>query len=145
SLSAFFNNTTQPVRDGNIKDTPPIVVVPTAADRPRWDALQGEIAALRGKIDARKRKAEPEFAQWLAGVKPDDLKVYVPQEGLVLRAPLNEGQGKKISLVTNGSESQISREEAIKWLPGRDAKQKAVSLQTTPAIELPDVGDFEAD
>ncbi len=32
-LSAFFNNTTQPVMDGNIKDTPPTVFVPSAADR----------------------------------------------------------------------------------------------------------------
>ena len=45
SLSAFFDNTTQAVRDGNIKDTPPVLVVPAAADRSRWDALQGEIAA----------------------------------------------------------------------------------------------------
>ena len=27
-LSAFFNNTTQPIMDGNIKDTPPTVLVP---------------------------------------------------------------------------------------------------------------------
>jgi hypothetical protein len=30
SLSAFFNNTTQKAMDGNVKDTPPIVVVPTS-------------------------------------------------------------------------------------------------------------------
>ncbi len=28
-LAAFFNNTTQAAMDGNIKDTPPIVAVPT--------------------------------------------------------------------------------------------------------------------
>ena len=37
-LSAFFNNTTQPVMDGNIKDTPPTVLVPSAADKARWQS-----------------------------------------------------------------------------------------------------------
>ena len=37
-LSAFFNNTTQKAMDGNIKDTPPVVVVPNRTDRPRWEA-----------------------------------------------------------------------------------------------------------
>ena len=32
-LSAFFNNTTQPVMDGNIKDTPPTVLVPSTRRR----------------------------------------------------------------------------------------------------------------
>ena len=32
-LSAFFNNTTQDAYDGNIKDTPPVVVVPQPEDR----------------------------------------------------------------------------------------------------------------
>ena len=37
-LSAFFNNTTQAAMDGNIKDTPPVVVVPQQQDRARWQA-----------------------------------------------------------------------------------------------------------
>jgi hypothetical protein len=36
-MAAFFNNTTQAVRDGNIKDTPPIIAVPLPADRERFD------------------------------------------------------------------------------------------------------------
>src|SRR5262245_2002608 len=91
SLTAFFDNTTQPVRDGNIKDTPPILVVPTMADRLRWDALQADIAAARTKLDTRKREAQGEFDAWLASIKIEDLKAYVPQEGLALRASLTEG------------------------------------------------------
>jgi hypothetical protein len=37
SLTAFFRNTTQDTMDGNVSDTPPIVVVPREKDRPRWD------------------------------------------------------------------------------------------------------------
>ena len=35
-LSAFFNNTTQPAMDGNVKDTPPVIVVPRMEDRACW-------------------------------------------------------------------------------------------------------------
>jgi mono/diheme cytochrome c family protein len=144
SLSAFFDNTTQPVRDGNIKDTPPVLVVPPAADRARWDALQGELAAARTELDARKREAASEFEQWLASIKSEALKNYLPQDETV-RAPLSEGEGKSIGLVVQGDDRQISREETINWAAGRDDKQKALSLQTSPAIELADIGDFEAD
>ena len=43
-LSAFFNNTTQGAYDGNIKDTPPTVFVPGAADRERWSTLAADLA-----------------------------------------------------------------------------------------------------
>ena len=35
-LAAFFNNTTQRAKDGNIHDTPPILPVPRPEDRPRF-------------------------------------------------------------------------------------------------------------
>jgi hypothetical protein len=145
SLSAFFDNTTQPVRDGNIKDTPPVVVVPKAEDRPRWDALQMDVGQVRAKLEVRKRDAQSEFDAWLAGIKTDDLKSYVPREGLRLRMPLTEGQGKSIAVTVDGATRQIEREQAFIWVEGRDKKEKALSLRTSPAIELPDAGDFDAD
>ncbi len=54
-LSAFFNNTTQPVMDGNIKDTPPIVFVPGAGDRDRWLALPAK-RSWRPKSDRRAQR-----------------------------------------------------------------------------------------
>jgi hypothetical protein len=47
--------------------------------------------------------------------------------------------------VLEGEDRQIARPEAIKWVAGRDAKQKALSLQTSPALEIPAAGDFESD
>ncbi|HZN34977.1 MAG TPA: DUF1553 domain-containing protein [Pirellulaceae bacterium] len=145
SLTAFFDNTTQAVKDGNIKDTPPVVVVPAAADRQRWDELQAELVEVRFQLEARKRDAQPAFDEWLASVKAADLGQYVPQEGLALQATLDEGKGKSLTLVVNGAERELAREEAINWAPGRDPKQKVLSLATTPAIEIADAGDFEAD
>ena len=57
-LSAFVNNTTQPVRDGNVKDTPPIVTVPQDADRERWLALQQELPAAQTQLSARRQTAQ---------------------------------------------------------------------------------------
>src|SRR5207244_13481083 len=50
-LSAFFNNTTQGAMDGNIKDTPPIIMVPRAEDRLRWQALSKHLALARQKVE----------------------------------------------------------------------------------------------
>jgi hypothetical protein len=144
SLSAFFDNTTQPVRDGNIKDPPPTITVPLAEDRPRFDALQGEMAIARGQIDARKTAAQPEFDAWLAKFQPEELKQYVPTEGLVLRAPLDERKGKTLTVTINGEERELTREKDYSFAAGRD-KRKAFSLATDPPVEIAEAGDFEAD
>src|SRR6478672_10346448 len=64
SLSAFFNNITQNAMDGNVPTPPPIINVPKPEDRPRFDALQKEIAAAKAKQDERKTAARDVFAKW---------------------------------------------------------------------------------
>ena len=57
SLAAFFRNTTQRAKDGNVKDgRGPVLIVPSDADRNRWQALPGEIAAAQTRRDERKQK-----------------------------------------------------------------------------------------
>jgi hypothetical protein len=144
ALSAFFDNTTQPVRDGNIKDPPPTLVVPLAADRPRFDALQGEMAAVRSEIDARKQAAQAEFDAWVAGFKPEQLSQYVPTEGLTFRAPLDEGKGKSLAVVVGGEERKLERETDYTFAAGRN-KAKALSLTTDPPVEIADAGNTAGD
>ena len=67
-LAAFFNNTTQPVMDGNIQDTPPTVFVPGPDDRPRWEAISAERSDLERQLAARKEAARTDFTKWLAGI-----------------------------------------------------------------------------
>jgi hypothetical protein len=114
-MAAFFNNSTHGALDGNIKDTPPIVFVPEPEDRPRWDALSGEIAGAKAVIEARSQAARPEFDAWLAAATPESLGKLVPPEGLKLSAQLG----------------------------GRSAGPPRASLGA--ALELADVGDFEKD
>src|SRR5207248_7542478 len=110
--SAFFNNTTQPAMDGNVKDTPPILVVPRAEDRPRWDVLSREIAAARKQAEERKKSAKGDFDKWLAALKPEELAKQVPAEALVLLAPLNEGEGKKLHLTVAGKPRELALKDA---------------------------------
>jgi hypothetical protein len=96
SLAAFFRNTTQQAKDGNQKDgLGPVMTVPVEADRKRWKALPGEIAAATKARDDRRVAAEPEFKNWLANVDSKSIG-EVPTEGLVLHLPLNEGTGNEV-------------------------------------------------
>ena len=74
-LGAFFRNTVQPVRDGNVHDTPPVMLVLGGSDKDRWEALKTEIPAARRELarlaatesakgfkQLRKPEARAEFA-----------------------------------------------------------------------------------
>ena len=81
-MSAFFNNTTQPVRDGNVKDTPPVVVVPRQADRKRWNELQSLVTEASGrKWKPGKKAARAEFDTWLATATPRRVCRAGPRRG----------------------------------------------------------------
>ena len=67
SLAAFFNNTTQKAMDGNINDTPPIIVVPQPEDRGRAGSRSAKKQS-HARKSARRRSARrlgAEFAKWL--------------------------------------------------------------------------------
>ena len=65
ALSAFFRNTEQKPLDGNIYDTPPVMVVPFPEDRPRWDALKSELPSAHGRLEAVRGDSEKEIEKWL--------------------------------------------------------------------------------
>jgi hypothetical protein len=112
-MAAFFNNTTQNAKDGNIKDTPPILFVPDARDRDRWTALSAALSDNRQQLDARKKAARPEFDKWLAAAEPDSLAALDTTEGQRLKASLSDWEAK---------------------LPAKRADA---------ALEIADVGDFD--
>jgi mono/diheme cytochrome c family protein len=115
SLSAFFNNTTQNVRDGNIKDTPPILQVPKAEDRPRWRQLQTDIAATKKDVDERQQQARGDFEAWLAKATPATLENSNSAEGLILKAAFNEGQGTSAKIQIDGQDRDVALAETPAW------------------------------
>ncbi len=141
-MAAFFNNTTQGARDGNIKDTPPIVVAPLPQDRERWFALEKEAPAAQQRLAARKNAARPEFDKWLAAVKPDEFAANPPSEGLHFHAALNEGAEKPVRLVAGGEVREIALAPTAGWQPGH-VGDYALELNKGAVAELPDVGDFD--
>jgi len=81
SLGAFFRNTTQPVRDGNVHDTPPVMVVLSDEDRDRWEALKTEIpGARRALTSLRRTKSKTAFKAAKKVVADLDLGRYDASE-----------------------------------------------------------------
>ena len=133
-LAAFFNNTTQAGRDGNVKDTPPTVLLPAPHDRSRWAALEPALANKRRQLEARRKAARPEFDRWAAAAKPESVRALVPQSNLHLHAALDEGSGKSTVVQVDGQQRQIKLTESAAWQPGPvSSSQSACSFTAPPA------------
>lgn len=144
SLAAFFRNTTQKPKDGNVKDgLGPILVLPESKDRPRWNALPNEIAEAKTQLGKNRQLAAPEFDQWLTAAKPEDLDKDVPGKGLIASLPLNEGVGSEVVGVC-GATKKFKATGEVSWKP--DGKiGPAPVMKTNGTFEIGDVGNFEKD
>ncbi|MCI0740704.1 MAG: DUF1553 domain-containing protein [Gemmataceae bacterium] len=144
SMSAFFNNTTQGAMDGNIPNTPPIITVPRAEDRPRWEALVKEIEEAKKSIAKRKEEAKKDYAPWLAQAKPETVAPLLPSEGLLVHAKLNEGKDKKVAVTVNGKPREFDIGSGFEWIAGKLEGQAAL-VRPGPSVEIADAGNFEKD
>ena len=144
SLSAFFNNTTQKAMDGNVKDTPPILVIPKLEDEKRWSELPGEESASENQIVQLKALAQGEFTNWLAHPDFSSLKTNVPNEALVFHAPLDDGGTNVAKLVVGGTEHNLELATNSVWQDGAIAAQ-ALTTGKMPLPSLANVGDFSRD
>ena len=148
-LAAFFNNTTQAAKDGNVRNTPPIIQVPSLMDQPRYEQIKTELAAGEAKLDARKKQAEPAFRKWLADATPDSVLGKEPREKLQLHLKLDEGQGNDVACVVNDELTKLTFDKGYKWVANKNAKtliDKALSIETNAnTLELPQVGNFKSD
>ena len=88
ALTAFYRNTLQKPLDGNIYDTPPVLIVPAAADRTRWANLPAAEKAAQERLEAAKAGAAPGFAEWFR--KGRHRKVKLPVAGEAFRLPAGE-------------------------------------------------------
>ncbi|MCA9048404.1 MAG: DUF1549 domain-containing protein, partial [Planctomycetaceae bacterium] len=142
SLAAFFRNTTQPPKDGNVKDgRGPAIVVPTVQDRPRWDALPQEIATASAKRNERRKAAQPEFEKWLTAATAESLDKALPQEGIVAHLPLNEGAGNAVTN-TCAELQTVKASGDLAWT-GDGRLGPAPVLKQGATLDLGELGDFE--
>ncbi len=142
SLTAFFNNTTQSAMDGNIKATPPVIVVPKPEDDQRWQQLGDELPAAEKAVVARKESAGADFTNWL--VQPDLTKISGKQtdKGLLFDVPLSEGTGMEIKYDLGGSNQVMALGANTNWQEGA-ITEKAYTVSGMDAPAFAEVGDFE--
>ena len=96
-MSAFFNNTTQGAMDGNIKDTPPIVVVPPDERSPSAGrSSSASWPPTRQQVDARRSRG-PRRLRRLAGGRPgrDGRSQAVTSRTGASHAPLERRRGQR--------------------------------------------------
>lgn len=91
AFTAFFRNNTMSAMDGNNAEHAPTIFVPLREDRPRWDAISGELTAAEANLASRSAEAEPDFKQWLED--PGQQVSAEVTEGLSLHLPLDEAAG----------------------------------------------------
>ena len=144
SMSALFNNTTQPIMDGNISNTPPVMLVPREEDRPRFDAVMTELTTAKKDVEERKTAARADFEAWLGKAGVQSFAVEVPNEGLRFQAALSEGQGRAVLAHLDGQELHLTAGADPKWDAG-SVGAKAFQHQPGSTLEIPGAGDFEKD
>ncbi|MBM3725515.1 MAG: DUF1553 domain-containing protein [Acidobacteria bacterium] len=128
SMAAFFRNTTQNAMDGNIPDTPPVIVVPSDEDRPRWSRLAEDEQAAHARMDARRAAGPAEFASWLDGTGRRNIK-----------APVDAA-----AQVYSLDPASVTLAASTKLGAGREAERKAVHFEAKTGIELPNVAAVDA-
>ena len=144
SLAAFFRNTTQPAKDGNVKDgRGPVIVIPSEEDRTRWEALPGLIAESKRARDERRKTARPGYDAWVQGATPESLDQDIPAEGLALHASLDEGSGNEVAC-SGESAGQVQTSGEISWIEEGKLGPAPVMKQGA-TFDLGSVGDFERD
>jgi hypothetical protein len=144
SMAAFFNNTTQKAMDGNIKDTPPIKVVATPEDRPRWDELPGEKKAAKKRIEDRRESGHADFDAWLSGASPEVFTKRLPSDKPLFHALLADDQERSIQITVGDETRSLELATNASWQEGIVAG-KAFTISTNPAPEIADAGDLDKD
>lgn len=137
-LTAFFNNTTQQAKDGNTKETPPILAVPNEGDRDRWQQLVAEATDVDQQLKQQRRASRDEFNRWLAKSAAEELKHRTPSEKLALHAPLNGSASDTWDITTGGQQHKSSLPEVE-----GPFDTIAVELNGEPPLEVSDRGDYD--
>ena len=143
ALSAFFNNTTQGPRDGNVKNTPPILPVPLPEDRARLAELERALPGAKQAVAARRQAAQADFEAFLAKATPASVAAALPTDTPLVSLPLAEGAGSKTHVSLLGKQMDLPLSPKTSWQAG-PAGKPAVTLDGK-AAEIASAGDFEHD
>jgi mono/diheme cytochrome c family protein len=145
SFSAFFNNTTQAVRDGNVQDTPPIVPVPRSEDRARWQELPQLISAAKSEMEAARVAARADFDKQLPTMDAAVARQALPADQLIAHMPFSEGAGPAAFLLADGQLQQRIAAADLTWSTPGQTGPASLEISDAATLQIPDLGDFERD
>jgi mono/diheme cytochrome c family protein len=144
SLTSFFNNVAMKAMDGNIKDTPPVMVIPKPDDEKRWSQLAGEKKAAEDQIAQLKASARVQFTNWLARSDFTLLSTNAPTDAPAFHALLDDGSTNGANILIGGVQVNLPLATNVVWQDGAVAAQ-AFTTGKTPLPPLPQVGDYSRD
>ena len=107
AMSAFFRNTTQAALDGNIRDTSPVMVLPVAADKKRWEGIPAAQEAANRRIQERRKALATAAESWAGSADADTLETRVSGAGQTLRVALSEAQGTELTVSRAGMKEVV--------------------------------------
>lgn len=143
-LSAFFDNTTVPVRDGNVKDPKPILRVTPEGERDRRAQLLASLEVGRRKRGERANAARADLGAWLAETGGAGIGAVAPDRSYeALHLPLSEGAGEYVTAIVDGAAAAYPLEGKAAWSPEGPS---GVALKTEgQSVTIPRAADFERD
>ncbi len=146
-LAAYFNNTTQKVRDGNVRDTPPIVHVPKSDERVRFNALAEELTSAKTAREEQRKTSRKSHDEWLKNFNKVQ-SVILEQVSSLPRPdshiPLFDGDTNAISVVSGQQLQRRALSKPASHQAGHVAEQ-AWTIQKEPRPSFPELGDVERD
>jgi hypothetical protein len=140
SLTAFFRNTTQYPLDGNVPDTPPVVIVPPAADRQRWDELQALRLSIKGMLESKQNSSDPTFENWLQSPARRQLRGPLASSQLLDLRLTNDER-----VIRNGQSSPLSLPASVTLGDGPPGVGKALHFGKEASVTLPNVPEIDTD
>ncbi|MBV9083757.1 MAG: DUF1553 domain-containing protein [Acidobacteriaceae bacterium] len=139
SLTAFFRNTTQPIMDLNIQDTPPAVYVPPAQDRAKSERLHEERDAVMQSFSAERKKALADIGSWLEKAQ-QQARAYAPEsQALALQVSGNA------TVAEPGEVQPVALPKEAEIVDGPSAATRAIQFKTRGKVALPATSDIDYD
>lgn len=141
AITAFYRNTTQNPMDGNIPDTPPVIVVPRPEDQKQWLELNQQRAVLQQRLADAKAASTPSFEAALPAL-------------LESAAELPARLGSPALEVKVGTEPHLIREKQSTPLvlpglvsvgDGPVSNERALHFGKNAFVALPNVPEIDSD
>ncbi|MDF1753599.1 MAG: DUF1553 domain-containing protein [Verrucomicrobiales bacterium] len=131
-LGAFFNNSVDPPMDGNMRDTYPVVVVPSAENETEWNSLQrfrDEISFHLSHPDLDKIKV-----WWANGGRLETGKF--PNRDVAVYAPFEKISGEKTIVTIKGKTHEVELKGA-RAAANHPHGERGIQFEATGGIDLP--------